>query len=103
MSKINTLADRYAAAKAVLDEQAAIVAELKDAIKALGVEQIEGNSCFVNVGLSERSTLDGKAVETELGKAWVKAHSKVTLVERVTIKAKPQKNLVAAAVKQLSA
>ena len=100
---INILADRYCAAKAVLDEAEAQVKALKDEILALGVEVIEGNRNFVNVGLSERGSLDKKAVEDELGAAWVKAHTKVTLVTSLRIKAKPVKKLVAEAVLELRA
>ena len=100
---INVLADKYAAAKAVLDEAETAVKALRAEIVALGLEEIEGRSCFVKLGLSERKTLDGKAVEAELGKDWVAAHSKVTLVERLTIKNKPVGTLVAKALEDLAA
>lgn len=101
---INTLADRYAAAKAVLDEAEAAVKALKNEIVALGVEVVEGNRNFVKVGLGQRNTLDAKAVEAELGAAWVKAHTKAGAVyEILTIKAKPVKVLVAAALEALDA
>jgi hypothetical protein len=103
MTKINTLADRYAAAKAVSDEAAKITKALADELKALGQEVIEGKVTIVTVGLSERNTLDGKAVEAELGAEWVKAHSKTTLVESLRIKNKPQKSLVAEAIAEIAA
>ena len=102
MSNINALADRYAAAKAVADAAAAEVKALADEIKALGQEQIEGSRCFLKIGLSERSTLDTKAVKAELGEQWVKDHSKVTLVTSLTIKAKPVGTLVAKALQNVA-
>jgi hypothetical protein len=102
MTKINTLADRFAAAKAVADAAEAALKLLKDEIKALGQEQIEGKTCFVNLGLSERGTLDGKAVAAELGADWVKAHTKITLVERITLKNKPIGTLVALALENVA-
>ena len=100
---INILADRYAAAKAVLDEAEAAVKAIKEEILALGAEEIEGRNCFVKVGLSERATLDKKAVERELGADWVVEHSKVTLVTSVRIAAKPVKKLVAEAHAEIAA
>jgi hypothetical protein len=98
---INTLADRYAAAKKVLDDQEAIVKGLKAEIVALGVEEVEGARNFVKIGLGERNTLDTKAVEAELGAAWVKAHSKSSIYEILRIKAKPVKKLVGEALAEL--
>ncbi len=99
---INILADRYAAAKAVSDAAAKVTKELADQLKALGVETIEGKVTICEISLSERNTLDGKAVVAQLGEAWVKAHSKTTLVETIRIKAKPQKSLVADMVAELA-
>jgi hypothetical protein len=56
----------------------------------------------VNLGLSERGTLDGKAVAAELGADWVKAHTKITLVERITLKNKPIGTLVALALENVA-
>ena len=102
MTKINSLADRYAAQKAVADAADAALKILKDEIKALGQEQIEGKTCFVNLGLHERGALDGKAVVAELGAEWVKAHTKFTLVERITLKNKPIGTLVALALENVA-
>jgi hypothetical protein len=98
---INTLADRYAAAKKVLDDQEAIVKGLKAEIVALGVEEVEGARNFVIVGLRERNTLDTKAVLAKLGALWVKANTKSTVYENLTIKAKPVKKLVGEAIEEL--
>jgi hypothetical protein len=97
------LADKYIAAKAVLDAAEAVVKELKKEIAALGVEQIEGARGFVKIGLGQRNTLDGKAVEAELGAQWVKDHTKQGAVyEILTIKAKPIKVEVAKQLAELA-
>jgi hypothetical protein len=104
MSNVNTLADRYAAAKAILDEAEDAVKALKAEIVALGTDEVEGRSCFVKIGLGQRNSLDAKAVEETLGKEWVKAHTKQGAVyEVLTIKAKPVKVLVAKALDELRA
>jgi hypothetical protein len=100
---INTLADRYAAAKAVLDAAEAEVKALKAEIVALGVDEVEGARNYVKIGLGERNTLDGKAVAAELGAAWVKAHSKSSVYEILRIVAKPVKKLVGEALEALDA
>jgi hypothetical protein len=99
---INTLADRYAAAKELLSEQEDIVKALKAEIVALGVVQVEGRSCFVNVSLGSRKTLDAKAVVSALGQPWVDAHTKEGKeYEILNIEAKPVKALVAKALAEL--
>lgn len=99
---INSIADRYIAAKEILDRAEAEVKALKNEIVDLGVDQVEGARGFVNVGLGQRSSLDAKAVEDALGVAWVKAHTKPGKVyEILTIEAKPVKTLVAKALAEL--
>ena len=87
-SKFNELADQYAACKIAAEAAEAQVKALRAEILALGAEEVEGFNCTIKVGLSERNTLDSKAVEAEMGKDWVKARSKTTLVESLRIKAK---------------
>jgi hypothetical protein len=99
---INTLADRYIAAKELLDHAEAAVKALKKEIVALGVDQVEGARGFVNVGLGQRNTLDAKAVLAKLGAVWVKANTKQGAVyEILTIEAKPIKVEVAKALEEL--
>ena len=103
MSNFNTLADRFSAAKAVADAANAAVDALKKEFKLLGVEQIESFSCFLNLGLSERITLDSKAVAKLLTAEQIASVSKVTLVETVRVKVKPSDALVAAALAEIAA
>ena len=103
MSNFNTLADRFSAAKAVADAANAAVDALKKEFKLLGVEQIEGFSCYLNLGLSERTTLDSKAVAKLLTAEQIASVSKVTLVETVRVKAKASDALIAAALAEIAA
>ncbi len=102
MTKINTLADQYAAAKAVLDAAEAAVKEIKEQLVALGQEAVEGKSCIVTVSLGQRNSLDANAVEAALGADWVKAHTKAGAVyEILRIKNKPSAKLVRTAIDAL--
>ena len=85
---LNNLADMYALAKAELDAAEARVADLKKQINALGVETLEGDHCTIVVDLSERTTVDSKAVRLILTDDQFKSVSKTTLVQSVRIKAK---------------
>lgn len=80
------LADRYAAAKGALDAAQKAVDELKAEIKAAGQPRLEGAFYVVEVGLSERATLDTKLVKGILSEEQVAACTKVTMVETVRIK-----------------
>lgn len=91
------LADRYAAAKGALDAAQKAVDELKAKIKAeikaTGIPRLEGASYVlegafyvVEVGLSERATLDSKLVKDMLSAEQVAACTKVSMVETVRIK-----------------
>jgi hypothetical protein len=80
------LADRYAAAKGALDAAQKAVDELKAEIKATGIPRLEGAFYVVEVGLSERATLDSKLVKEMLSAEQVAACTKVSMVETVRIK-----------------
>lgn len=83
-----SLADRFATIKAEID---ALKKELEDAqaaIKATGREVVEGEFAIVTVSLSERSTLDTKAVKELLTPAQIAACTKTTLV--TTLRDKPR-------------
>ena len=80
------LADRYAAAKGALDAAQQAVDALKAEIKAAGVARMEGAFYVVEVGLSERSTLDSKLAKTFLTEAQIDAATKTTMVETIRIK-----------------
>lgn len=80
------LADRYAAAKGALDAAQKAVDELKAEIKATGQPRIEGAFYIVEVGLSERATLDTKLVKLLISEDQIAACTKVSMVETVRIK-----------------
>lgn len=82
------LADRYAILKADIDALTKQLDAIKAEIKATGVETLVGDQAVVTVALSERSTLDPKAVRELLTAEQVAACTKVTLVETLRVKAK---------------
>jgi len=80
------LADRYAAAKAALDEAQKLVDALKQDIKNAGKQRLEGDFFAVESTLAERSTLDTKAVKKFLTDEQIALCTKVTIVETLRIK-----------------
>ena len=80
------LADRYAALKNEIDALTAELNKVKAEIKATGMETIVGNMAIVTVALSERSTLDPKAVKEILTADQIATCTKVTLVETLRVK-----------------
>ena len=80
------LADRYAAAKGALDAAQKAVDALKAEIKETGVARLEGAFYVVEVGLSERASLDTKLVKAILTDEQSTACTKVTTVETIRIK-----------------
>lgn len=88
MTNLNTLADRYAAAKAVADKANADLEKLKAEVKALGQEVLEGDFCTVTLSLSERTTFDGKVAQKYLTPEQVASCQKKSLVETVRVQAK---------------
>lgn len=93
MSRINSidslpLADRYAILKADIELLTKELDKVKTEIKATGKDVIEGDRAIVTVSLSERATLDTKAVKQFLTEDQITACTKVTLVETLRVKAK---------------
>lgn len=82
------LADRYAALKFQIEALEQELSGVKAEIKALGQEQIEGDSVYVTLSLSERNTLDNAAVKKLLTEEQIKGCTKTTLVETIRIKPK---------------
>lgn len=80
------LADRYAAAKGALDAAQQAVDALKAEIKAAGMPRLEGAFYVVEVGLSERATLDSKLAKALLSDEQVASCTKVSMVETIRIK-----------------
>ena len=87
MSNINTLADRYAAIKAEIDGLTRLLDEVKAEIKAAGQEEIVGERNIVTLSLSERSTLDTKAVKALLTEQQIADCTKISLIETIRVKA----------------
>lgn len=90
-----SLADRYAVLKADADAIAKALDAVKAEIKATGLETIEGERAIVVVALSERSTLDTKAVKELLTDEQVASCTKVILVETLRVKPKAGVTVIA--------
>ncbi len=88
MTNVAALADRYQAIKLEIEALERLLSEVKAEIKATGLETIEGQNAIVSVGLSERSTIDQKAVKELLSADDLALCTKVTLVETIRVKAK---------------
>ncbi len=80
------LADLYAIAKAEADAAEKRAKALRDQIRALGMETVTGDAYDVTIGLSERVSLDRKALIELIGESAVEACSKTTLVETLRVK-----------------
>lgn len=62
--------------------------ELKAGLKALGLERIDGTQHTAVISLSERETVDSKALRMELGEAIIAPYLKRTLVETLKVTAR---------------
>ena len=82
------LADRYAILKGDIDLLTKELDKVKAAIKATGKDEIIGDLAIVTVSLSERSTLDTKAVKALLTDEQIASCTSVTLVETLRLKPK---------------
>jgi len=87
MSNIASLADRYADIKAEIEGLTRLLDEVKAEIKVAGREEIIGNRSIVTLSLSERSTLDTKAVKALLTEQQIADCTKVALIETIRVKA----------------
>ena len=83
-----SLADRYAAAKAVADAAAEAHDALNAEIKAAGIERHIGLTCDIVLALSEQRRIDNKLLQSYLTDEQIEACKKPVLVERITIKPK---------------
>ena len=86
-AELASLADLYAVAKAEADAAAKKADALRKPIIATGVQTLMGQFFAVEVGLSERSSLDSKLVKALLDEQQIAECTKVTLVETLRIKA----------------
>ena len=82
------LADEYAALKVEIEALTKSLDAVKAQIKATGSEIIEGDHATVTVGLSERTSIDAKAVKLILTPEQFASVSKTTLVETLRLKIK---------------
>jgi len=85
-NNIDTLADLYAVAKAEMDACAKRVEELRKEILNTGHEKINGANFAVEVGLSERTTIDTKLVRQFLTNEELASCSKTAVVTTLRIK-----------------
>lgn len=83
-----SLADRFAILKQEIDALTKEFDAVKDEIKATGLETIVGENAIVTVSLSERASLDTKAVKELLTAEQIAACTKVTLI--TTLRDKPR-------------
>ena len=84
---MSNLADRYALAKIAYDAAKAEMEALKDQIIESGVEGIVGDQFAVTVSLSERTSLDQKAVKALLTPKQIADVSTVSVITTVRYKA----------------
>ena len=84
---MTNLADRYVAAKLAYDAAKAEMEAAKAEILDLGVEYLFGENFAVTVGLSERTTLDQKAVKALLTPKQIAEVSTTTVITTVRYKA----------------
>lgn len=87
MLQISTVADQYAMLKAEAEQIAKKLETLRKQILATGQETVKGDFYTVEVGLSERSSLDTKAVKNLLTPAQIAEVTKTSLVETLRVKA----------------
>ena len=80
-----SLADRYAAAKAVADAAAEALDALKAEIKAAGIERHIGVTCDVILTLSEQRRIDNKLLQSYLTDDQINACRKAVLVETIKL------------------
>lgn len=84
---MSNLADRYALAKIAYDAAKAEMEALKAQIIESGVEGIVGDQFAVTVSLSERTSLDQKAVKALLTPKQIADVSTVSVITTVRYKA----------------
>jgi len=82
------LADAYAELKVQIEALTKSLDAVKAEIKATGLEIIDGDHATVTVGLSERTSIDAKAVQLILTAEQFASVSKTTLVETLRLKIK---------------
>jgi len=83
---VRVAVDQIAALSAEIAERNAEKTRLIDALKLYGEGTYEGSEHYVLVKVSERSTLDLKAVRKKLTRQFIAAHTRVTEVVSATLR-----------------
>lgn len=83
---VRVAVDQIAALSAEIAERNAEKTRLIDALKLYGEGTYEGSEHYVLVKISERSTLDLKAVRKKLTRQFIAAHTRVTEVVSATLR-----------------
>jgi hypothetical protein len=82
------MVDELAAVKAQIAELQAKEKTFVDILKGLGVERIHGTLHDAVISLSERETVDTKALRADLGEELVAPYLRRTLVETLKVTAR---------------
>lgn len=82
------MVDELAAIKAAIAPMQEREAALKEALKATGRERIDGTEHTAVVSLSERETVDAKALRADLGEDIIRPYLRQTLVTAVKLTAR---------------
>jgi hypothetical protein len=82
------MVDELASLKAMIAPLQERETALKDALKATGMERIDGTKHTAVVTLSERETIDGKALRADLGEELVAPYLRRSLVETIKLTAR---------------
>ena len=93
MSRIETIdlvaaVDELAALKAAIAPLQEREAMLKELLKATGRDRIDGTEHTAVVSLSERETIDGKALRADLGEDIIAPYLKRSLVTAIKLTAR---------------
>ncbi|HDZ73732.1 MAG TPA: hypothetical protein ENH55_13385 [Aurantimonas coralicida] len=85
------LADELLDLKAAVAELTVRERELKDALIASGITEVEGERARATVSTHERTTLDVEAAKEKLGPAWCRRHS--TTKEQTVVRVSARKRV----------
>jgi hypothetical protein len=86
--ELATMVDELAELKAMIAPLQEREQALKDALKASGRERIDGTEHTAVVSLSERETVDAKALRADLGEDIIRPYLRQTLVTVIKLTAR---------------
>ena len=95
MKNVAKLVDDLGVLQAQIAELEGKAKVIKDTLKAEGAGAYEGDLFRATVSVSDRETLDMKAVREKLSPQFISAHTKVTSVACVKVSAKVNGKLAA--------